>query len=117
MTRTLWPRASAAWRSRDVEYKFALRERRASFIGSHERSDDRGVEIHLRRGGDCTAPAQEGTCRIDDKPAPDRLPPQQHAEPHLISARQGQLDAEALVTQHDRRADHRPDLERPVARP
>src|SRR4029453_4679075 len=113
MTLTVWPRASAASRSRDVEYRFALRERMASFIGSHGRSDDRGVEIHLRRGGDCTAPPQEGTCRIDDKPAPDRLPPQQHAEPHLVTASQGQLDAEALVTEHDRGAADRPDLQRP----
>src|SRR4029453_17129222 len=115
MTLTVWPRASAASRSRDVEYRFALRERMASFIGSHGRSDDRGVEIHLRRGGDCTAPAQEGTCRIDDKPAPDRLPPQQHAEPHLVTPGEGELDGEALVAQHHARADDRPHLQRPVA--
>src|SRR5688500_4326232 len=96
MTTTSWSRASAASRSREVEYKLGLRERMAIF---------NGVAVGGGRR-DCTATGDEGTVRVDHEAAPDGGPTQQHAKAHFITPCQGQVDPEPPAREGQRRAHH-----------
>src|SRR5262245_28014801 len=107
MTLTVWSRASAASRSREVEYKLGLRDRMAIFT----------VRTGLGGRRDCTATAGEAAVGIDHESAADRRPPQQHAEPHLVAPCQREIDAEPLACDRERRAYDRTSFYFPVARP
>src|SRR5918995_2156398 len=121
MTRTVWPRASAAARNRAVECRLGLRDRMASFTvapltaWSSEQTNALGDGV--RRGGDCSAPTGERLLGIDDEPTTKRTPAQQHAESHRVAPGKRELDAHPAPGDHDRRADHRSPLDTAVARP
>src|ERR671910_2916396 len=120
MTRTVWPRASAAARNRAVECRLGLRDKMASFIVAPLKawsSVQTNAPGGVRRGGDCTAPTGERSLGIDDEPTTESPPAQQHAEAHLVAPGERQLDARPAPGDHDRRADHRSPLDGAVARP
>src|SRR6266545_1472776 len=107
MILTVWSRASAASRSREVEYKLGLRDRMAIFT----------TRTMLSGRRDCTAAAHEAAVRVDHEPAAYRRPTQQHAEPHLVAPRQGEIDAETPAGDRQRRSYDRTSFYFPVARP
>src|SRR5690348_6108126 len=101
MTLTSWPRFSAAFTSRWVEYRCGLRDRMAIFMSSR-------LRLLLRLAW---FPAhQEGRCRIHPEASGQRRAAEQHAEQHRVAGGQRHLDVPLHLADAHGRADERPGL-------
>src|SRR6266545_2750751 len=104
MTRTVWPRASAASRSREVEYRLGLRERMAIFT----------IESQIReacRRGDCTSTTDEGLTRIYDETLTNCRTTEKHPETHLVASGEREINAETAAVHRQHGAHHRAPLD------
>ena len=86
MTRTSWPRSSAASLRRFVEYRLAFRDRRAIFIACGRYAAPEAAwrlppVRYDRPGSTSRRPAIAGAA-------------EQHPEAHLVAVGEGQLDRE-----------------------
>src|SRR3546814_15088607 len=104
MTRTSWPRPSAASLRRVVEYRLAFRDRSPIFI-----------EAPTLPGWGVAVAAQEvRRTRVHQQVPGHGGPAEEHAEPHLVALGARELDPVPLGAEGEGRAHHRakPDIGR-----